>query len=1259
MIMANTNVASSSGYQVIQKEKENGLRGFLLQDLGNERLRNEFHQKFPKNPVDLYKELMKHQKKLYDHLKKKIIYQDQYDLLLPSNGQTLSNEFDITLLFYLLRTFCNYKQPSTGWNQNPTSTDQSKEAHCLRIKNLRNIKQHKGALEMTDQELLTYKSEISVPLLGLGCQQNDITNALTCVIDNTVEIRYNKEKARADLEKIRADQAEVDAKSEKTRADNAEAESVDEKTRADQEKERADNAEIKVRDETHRADKLEACKENVTQHLLPTLPTFIGRDKEMLNLHTMLLNSSDNQIGTVICGMGGVGKSELARAYANENKEYYKNNIMWINGETESSIEKSFLDIAQFVGLNIHIKFVNESKDEFVSNEVMIQKVYRFFKNQNPLFVFDNVNNKNNIDKYLPQCNSGKKRPTLLITSQYLQWGSYFNILPLEVFSKDIASEFLTSNEKHQQSDQREIDELCHLLGYHPLALQHAISYADVNTCSYSEYASLFMKYPKRLTEESPVFTTFQIALNNIMYHNTNDTILHQLIKFIPFLDGKEIRKDFLLQLYDQDVIGVNKALATLQNFSLINIRDQNKSNKEIVITIHSLVQKAILFTENEVKESDNSLRDLLILISTTESSPRFGSFSSKHLTHIYNNELTKDAALQILKDETEIVVIPLLDVLQYNYNFKELLLIGEALNCCTNPQYQEKITNYILVTYMSSGQYKQALELYKMNESEIIELLGDEYPDLLQTQNNMAKCYRNMGQYDKALNTYKMVESKRKKLLGDEHPDLLVTQNDMAKCYQEMGQYEKALNIYNVVESKRLTLLGDNHSDLLETHSGMAICYQDMGLYEKALNIHKMVESKKVKLLGDDHPCLLTIQNNMANCYHKMGKFEKALDLYKMVEIRNIKLFGEEHPDLLTTQNNMANCYQNMGQYERALDIYKMVETRNINLYGNKHPVLLTTQNNMALCYRDMGQYEKALNIYKIVESKRITLLGHNHPDLLKTQSGMADCYQEMGQYEKALNIYKVVESKGINFFGDEHPDLLETQISIANCYQQMGQYKKAINIHKMVEPKIINLLGDEHPLLIGTQNGSAHCYHQMGQYEKALNIYKMLESKIIILFGAEYPDLLAIQNNMANCYLAMGQYENVLSIYKVVELKRIKLLGDEHPALLRTQNDMANCYQEMGQHETALNIYKDVESKTIKRLGDEHPDLLGTQHSMAICYHQMGQYEIALNIYKMVESKGVKILGDEHPNVIRFKRNMAICRYNLYEEKRRSFLS
>ena len=167
---------SSSQSKVITKDSENGLRARLLLDLGLKRLLDDFHSIFSGDPSDLYKALLKHQPTFETHRKskKKILKNDQYDLLLPNDGLTYSSKFDITLLFYLLRTCCNLTVPKTGWKKEPKSTNNSKEANYVRIKNLRNYNQHKGTVEMTDQDFTTFYDDISKPLLDLGCNKTDI-----------------------------------------------------------------------------------------------------------------------------------------------------------------------------------------------------------------------------------------------------------------------------------------------------------------------------------------------------------------------------------------------------------------------------------------------------------------------------------------------------------------------------------------------------------------------------------------------------------------------------------------------------------------------------------------------------------------------------------------------------------------------------------------------------------------------------------------------------------------------------------------------------------------------------------------------------------------------------------------------------------------------------------------------------------------------------------------------------------------------------
>ena len=97
----------------------------------------------------------------------------QWDCLYPSPGMYgKSTDFDITLLFRLLRTICGLAPPVTGWDALPTSTDDSLEADLARIKYYRNsIYGHVNEnMEISDDEFSVLWRELSGALVRVAGQ---------------------------------------------------------------------------------------------------------------------------------------------------------------------------------------------------------------------------------------------------------------------------------------------------------------------------------------------------------------------------------------------------------------------------------------------------------------------------------------------------------------------------------------------------------------------------------------------------------------------------------------------------------------------------------------------------------------------------------------------------------------------------------------------------------------------------------------------------------------------------------------------------------------------------------------------------------------------------------------------------------------------------------------------------------------------------------------------------------------------------------
>ncbi|KAL9958883.1 hypothetical protein ACROYT_G035955 [Oculina patagonica] len=97
----------------------------------------------------------------------------QWDCLYPSPGvYGKSTDFDVTLLFKLLKTICNLIPPATGWDALPACTDHSLAADLARIKYYRNsVYGHVNQqMEVPDYEFPQLWQEIRKALLGIAGQ---------------------------------------------------------------------------------------------------------------------------------------------------------------------------------------------------------------------------------------------------------------------------------------------------------------------------------------------------------------------------------------------------------------------------------------------------------------------------------------------------------------------------------------------------------------------------------------------------------------------------------------------------------------------------------------------------------------------------------------------------------------------------------------------------------------------------------------------------------------------------------------------------------------------------------------------------------------------------------------------------------------------------------------------------------------------------------------------------------------------------------
>lgn len=175
---------------------------------------------------------------------------------------------------------------------------------------------------------------------------------------------------------------------------------------------------------------------------------FVGRGYELEKIAEALRpnNKAQRQQRLVLGGMGGVGKTQLAIAYAHSARGSYTS-IFWLNAVSEASLKDSFRSIAS------HIFKVQEPR--VLEDQAVVRIVHRWLctlNNTGWLLIFDNYDDPDRfrIDHYYPPASHGAivvttRRPDLVA-------GSHIDIEPLQNLEDSLAILKTRSKRENVQS---------------------------------------------------------------------------------------------------------------------------------------------------------------------------------------------------------------------------------------------------------------------------------------------------------------------------------------------------------------------------------------------------------------------------------------------------------------------------------------------------------------------------------------------------------------------------------------------------------------------------------------------------------------------------------------------------------------------------------------------------------------------------------------------------------------------------------------
>ncbi|KAL9131006.1 MAG: hypothetical protein Q9217_000948 [Psora testacea] len=302
----------------------------------------------------------------------------------------------------------------------------------------------------------------------------------------------------------------------------------------------------------------------------------LSRQEELAAMHKTLGGGTGRRAVT-LHGLGGIGKTQLAIAYAKAHGSDYSA-VLWLNIKDEDSVKQSYARIARQI-LREHpsasqlVSITDESQlDEIVT---AVKRWLEHAKNTRWLIVFDNYHNPK-----VP----GTAGPGVVNIQQFLPEAYHGSVI-------------VTTRESKVNVGRRMKPSLLKSWDGLPLALATAGAYLDRVATSFADYFRLYKTSWLKLQQTSPqlssyedrqLFSTWQLSFDHIRQQNE---LSAQLLQLWAYFDNQDLwfellgelgpcGSKWLLQL-TVDELSFNQAVRVLCDHGLVEV-DRSSEASEV-----------------------------------------------------------------------------------------------------------------------------------------------------------------------------------------------------------------------------------------------------------------------------------------------------------------------------------------------------------------------------------------------------------------------------------------------------------------------------------------------------------------------------------------------------------------------------------------------------------------------------------------------------------------------------------------------------
>ena len=706
----------------------------------------------------------------------------------------------------------------------------------------------------------------------------------------------------------------------------------------------------------------------------PVIQVFIGRGDLLRRIGEVLTQHSVS----VICGIGGLGKSQAALAYAKEGQEkgiYQQVQCVFFEGSLSDTL------------LRIPLEGLPDYQDASDSDRLKDRLAALRGFGADTLLIIDNVDQDPAEADRVLLTELCRMPLHLLITSRNNKLEREEYRIPIEPLAADEQYQlFLKHYGVNALPDDEKQDyvRLFEKVGGHTMLIELIAKTMQEDVMQPAEMMRVLesgddsdltaIEFEKDSRWGADTIYRFVAALFDSTALNAEEKNILARLSYTP-------ARGLRLRLFKEHFLHANDmgTLTRLVQLSWLT-RDTEGLPTRHRIHMHPVVCTAV---GQNLKPTLTDVTDYMdaILRLCAEGGAEITAEDQDDL-HVLLANIGKAFLTSYDADALPLLKRQIAELHRYNKYETALLLTERAMEICRAvPSVAEELPMLLRRAadlHVSLADYPAAIRCYGEAIARWEELREPPAEQIADAYNHLANVQRKASRYEEALENFRRAEE-RLSASAAEHRKLRADiLNNIGIVYINLHQYEASLDYYERALALREELCAaapENRQylrDLAYSYHNIGTVYQKKGDAEAALRWHTNALHRREEIYPKNDPVIADSTSMIGNDYIRMAKSEGNPELYntameylqKSLRIRQ-EILGPRHPAVAWSYFSMGQMYAEQGNEENALAYYeKCLDIRKERL-GMQHSYTADVIEAMGQTYARLGDQARADELF------------------------------------------------------------------------------------------------------------------------------------------------------------------------------------------------------------------------------------------------------------------------------------------------------